>query len=182
MAPVARGSAAAQLWALLSFVAAELVLAFIEALRLLVPLYVRPGSSRRQSSAASDDVTFYEGQVVHKRGKPVLHSFHHYVRYVLVELGPEPRQQSEFAQAQLAGHMSLAECRAMTQCRGRVRLHLLPKSAGYEQNPICVHAQPKQPPPTYYAAVSSRCSAARTCEYTDFCCVTQLRSSDPLTL
>mmetsp|Transcript_10782 Transcript_10782/g.27726 ORF Transcript_10782/g.27726 Transcript_10782/m.27726 type:complete len:303 (-) Transcript_10782:381-1289(-) len=109
-----------------------LLLGFIEVCLLLVV----PSSLR---SAGDQDCKFYEGTVQHIRLAPAKHSFSYAVRYCLVDLDvPSP---SSYAVSQLAagGRMTASEARALSGCTGRVKVLLLPSSAGYEQNPIVVY-------------------------------------------
>lgn len=99
---------------------------------------------RKRPSTAG--VVFYEGDVVHSRNAPVKHYFTYPVRYIMVDL-PEAdgsgQPASAYAASQLASgcRLSADDCRALCGLkeRGRVRALLLPESAGYEQNPICVY-------------------------------------------
>ena len=92
---------------------------------------------RRQAEPMSR-CTFYEGTVKHVRRAPQHHTFNYHVRYCLLELD-DPKPPACCAK-QLQDRLSADEVRALTGCPGaRVQLLLLPASAGYEQNPICVY-------------------------------------------
>ena len=100
----------------------------MHAIRLLV--------SRPHAPTASCE--FYEGRVVHVRRKPLKHHFEYAVRYCLVDLDSTEPPPACCA-AQLADRLTADEARRLTGCAGRVKLLLLPASAGYAQNPICVY-------------------------------------------
>ena len=108
-------------------------LAFFEALRLYVlPLGVR-------APPDTTGCTFYAGTVRHVRLRPASHSFSYAVRYCLVDL--EEPSPSPYVQHQLSSgeRMTAAEARALSGVNGKIRVLLLPASAGYEQNPIVVY-------------------------------------------
>ena len=123
-----RGSAAAQLWALLSFFICKCLFAGLEGLYLLFPKIFRPGTD-------FEGVVFYTGKVRHKRAKPVEHSFTYNVRYILVDLA----SKSPYARKQLQDRLTVEDCRSMTGCSGKVQALMVPKSASYEQNPLVVY-------------------------------------------
>eukprot|EP00908_Phaeocystis_cordata_P025670 Transcript_813.p1 GENE.Transcript_813~~Transcript_813.p1 ORF type:complete len:335 (-),score=115.65 Transcript_813:894-1841(-) len=97
---------------------------------------IRVFLSPRSSPTASCE--FYEGRVVHVRRKPLKHRFEYAVRYCLVDLDSAEPPPACCA-SQLADRLTAAEARALTGCTGRVKLLMLPASAGYAQNPICVY-------------------------------------------
>ena len=112
--------------------------------QLLLHLLRRRLPSERRRTAALDSaassaaaVSYYEGVVHHTRRKPVEHSFEYRVRYCLLHLdAPVP---PACCQHQLETRLTADEARALTDCAGPVRLLLMPSSAGYEQNPLCVY-------------------------------------------
>jgi len=68
---------------------------------------------------------------------PKHHRFEYAVRYCLVELDA-PRLPA-CCSGMLANRLTAKEAREFSGCSGPVKLLLLPQSAGYEQNPICVY-------------------------------------------
>ena len=119
---------AATLGALIYNQVYSLVLVLLHAIRVFL--------SPRSSPTASCE--FYEGRVVHVRRKPLKHHFEYAVRYCLVDLDSTEPPPACCA-AQLADRLTADEARRLTGCAGRVKLLLLPASAGYAQNPICVY-------------------------------------------
>lgn len=119
-----------QLFALVSFQIRTVFFAIVEALRLLLPLSLR-------GNVSTAGCTFYEGMVAHTRAKPVHHTFSYAVRYCLIDM----EAAGGYAKSLLSAgeRLSLAQARALSGCRGRVRVLLMPESAGYEQNPIAVY-------------------------------------------
>lgn len=81
---------------------------------------------------------FYEGTVTHVRRGSLRHRFDYPVRYCLVDLDSSKAAPACCA-AQLADRLTAAEVRELTGCAGKVQLLLLPASAGYALNPICVY-------------------------------------------
>ena len=75
----------------------------------------------------------------HSRRAPAKHSFTYPVRYCLVDVSDPPPSPYVASLLAAGGRMSLAAARELSGCDGRVRALLLPESAGYEQNPICVY-------------------------------------------
>lgn len=124
-----RGSALAQLVALLCDIAStfwsSLIQSLFLAFRLLTTQNARP--------ADAAEVAFYEGKVWHERRKPVLHQFEYNVRYALVNLDRPP---SWFAASH---HMTAREARSIAATSGPVHLLTMPTSMGYEQNPLSVY-------------------------------------------
>ena len=92
---------------------------------------------RRAPTGTTHGCEYFTGRVRHSRLAPVVHHFEYAVRYCLVDLdvGGTPAGCKE----QLVGRLSADEARELTGYGGRVRLLLLPASAGYEQNPIVVY-------------------------------------------
>ena len=99
-----------------------------------VRLFVLPREVPR-----TDGCVFYEGNVVHSRKAPAKHSFAYPVCYCLVDVNDEPASPYVASLLAAGKRMSVAEARKLSGCDGRVRALLLPESAGYEQNPICVY-------------------------------------------
>ncbi|EMS50968.1 hypothetical protein TRIUR3_10317 [Triticum urartu] len=110
------------LYLLASLATTLLTSALLSLLLLLrLPFARRPGSG----GAAR----LYEGRVRHSRRRPAGHAFEYAVRYALVDLDLLP----------LSGHLSAAEARSIASTSGPVRLLTVPKSVGYEQNPLSVY-------------------------------------------
>ena len=120
--------APATLLALLWLQLRSVVMVAMHAIRLLV--------SRPRAPTASCE--FYEGRVFHVRRKPLEHRFEYAVRYCLVDLDSTEPPPACCA-SQLADRLTADAARRLTGCAGRVKLLLLPASAGYAQNPICVY-------------------------------------------
>lgn len=93
-------------------------------LRLLIPFPRRPAHG---GDAAA--VRLYEGRVRHSRRRPAAHAFEYPVRYALVDLDRHP----------LPGHLSAADARRVASTSGPVYLLTIPKSVGYEQNPLSIY-------------------------------------------
>ena len=87
----------------------------------------------------TEGCVFYEGTVMHSRNAPAKHSFAYPVRYCLVDVSDKPASLYVASLLAAGNRMSAAEARKLSGCDGRVRALLLPESAGYEQNPICVY-------------------------------------------
>jgi DUF1365 family protein len=124
----------AQAASLLFCQARAIVLGFLELCRLLfVPLSLR--------RPRVDGCTFYEGTVRHTRLAPAKHSFSYPVRYCLIDLDEPPAAYPPYVAHQLAAgkRLDANEARALSGCKGRVRVLLLPASAGFEENPIVVY-------------------------------------------
>ncbi|VAH52800.1 unnamed protein product [Triticum turgidum subsp. durum] len=94
-------------------------------LLLRLPFARRPAPGGAGAGAAR----LYEGRVRHSRRRPAGHAFEYAVRYALVDLDLLP----------LSGHLSAAEARGIASTSGPVRLLTVPKSVGYEQNPLSVY-------------------------------------------
>lgn len=90
---------------------------------------------------------------MHSRLAPVKHSFSYDVRYCLVDVCDPPPSQYVASLLTAGSRMSAADARRLSGCDGRVRALLMPESAGYEQNPICVYY-------CYDAAGALRCCIA----------------------
>ncbi|XP_043690275.1 uncharacterized protein LOC122641025 [Telopea speciosissima] len=79
-----------------------------------------------------EEVALYEGSVWHERRRPVHHSFRYPVRYALIYLD---RAKPDT----LLNHFSADQARKITATTGPVFLLTIPKSVGYEQNPLSVY-------------------------------------------
>ncbi|TVU41395.1 hypothetical protein EJB05_14910, partial [Eragrostis curvula] len=95
-------------------------------LRLLVPSFLRRTDPDNGVPAAA---RLYEGRVRHSRRRPAAHAFVYPVRYALVDLDRLP----------LPDHLSAADARRIASTSGLVRLLTIPKSVGYEQNPLSIY-------------------------------------------
>lgn len=114
---------------LLASLAATLVTSAFHSLRLLLSLLVH--SPRRPARGDGDAAAarLYEGRVRHSRRRPAAHAFEYPVRYALMELDRQP----------LPGHLSADEARRVASTSGPVHLLTIPKSVGYEQNPLSIY-------------------------------------------
>uniref|UniRef100_A0A0E0E7J5 DUP1365 proein n=1 Tax=Oryza meridionalis TaxID=40149 RepID=A0A0E0E7J5_9ORYZ len=74
-------------------------------------------------------VRLYEGRVRHSRRRPAAHAFEYPVRYALVDLDRLP----------LPGHLSPDDARRVASTSGPVHVLTIPKSVGYEQNPLSIY-------------------------------------------
>ncbi|KAL6880210.1 hypothetical protein ACP4OV_011775 [Aristida adscensionis] len=93
-------------------------------LRLLLSLF-----RRRPAPGGAPAARLYEGRVRHSRRRPAAHAFEYAVRYALVDLDRLP----------LPGHLSAADARRIASTSGSVHLLTIPKSVGYEQNPLSIY-------------------------------------------
>eukprot|EP00967_Tisochrysis_lutea_P001782 scaffold2263_cov33-Tisochrysis_lutea.AAC.2 len=137
----------AMLCSLLGCVLLSLLRALFEAVRL--GLRHTLGASTAADERPACD--FYEGVVEHTRTKPVVHSFRYPVRYCVLDLD-HPRPPACCAD-QLADRLTADQARQESGCDGKVRMLLLPASAGFEENPIVVYF-------CYDAAGTLRCCLA----------------------
>ncbi|KAL6647047.1 hypothetical protein ACP70R_014484 [Stipagrostis hirtigluma subsp. patula] len=96
-------------------------------LRLLLSLFRRRAAPGGGAAAAA--ARLYEGRVRHSRRRPAAHAFEYPVRYALVDLDRLP----------LPGHLSAADARRIASTSGSVHLLTIPKSVGYEQNPLSIY-------------------------------------------
>lgn len=121
---------AAKLMSLLGGICYEVVLALLHTLGLFLLPRRRDPPSR---------CAFYEGVVKHVRRAPLHHVLSYPVRYCLLDL--DDPQPPACCAGQVRDRMRASEVRALAGCSAdaRVQLLLLPASAGYEQNPICVY-------------------------------------------
>ena len=85
--------------------------------------------------ATVNSVQYYEGVVVHRRRKPVDHSFKYAVRMAMVSLDTPPAWFSK----QAKDHMTAQQAREAAGTDGPVDLLTHPVSFGYLQNPISVY-------------------------------------------
>ncbi|XP_021308963.1 uncharacterized protein LOC8079942 isoform X2 [Sorghum bicolor] len=114
---------------LLASLAATIATSAFHSLLLLLRLLVRyPG---RAAPADGHDAAarLYEGRVRHSRRRPAAHAFEYSARYALVNLDLLP----------LPGHLSADEARRVASTSGPVHLLTIPKSVGYEQNPLSIY-------------------------------------------
>lgn len=125
---------------LLYDVARGILLALIQAVR----LYILP-----RTAPSTEGCVFYEGVVMHSRKAPAKHSFLYQVRYCLVDVTDVPKSPYVASLLAAGKRMSLAEAQRLSGCNGQVRALLMPESAGFEENPICVYycCAPLLPPP-----------------------------------
>ncbi|KAL5198651.1 hypothetical protein ABZP36_002163 [Zizania latifolia] len=113
---------------LLVSLATTLLTSTLHSLLLLLRLLLRfPRGTLPGGGAAA--VRLYEGRVRHSRRRPVAHAFEYPVRYALVDLDRLP----------LLGHLSAADARRTASTSGAVHLLTIPKSVGYEQNPLSIY-------------------------------------------
>jgi len=115
---------------LLYDVARGILLALIQAVR----LYILP-----RTAPSTEGCVFYEGVVMHSRKAPAKHSFLYQVRYCLVDVTDVPKSPYVASLLAAGKRMSLAEAQRLSGCNGQVRALLMPESAGFEENPICVY-------------------------------------------
>ncbi|WVZ61910.1 hypothetical protein U9M48_011718 [Paspalum notatum var. saurae] len=95
-------------------------------LRLLVHSPRRPDPGDGGAAAVA---RLYEGRVRHSRRQPAAHAFEYPVRYALMDLDRQP----------LLDHLSADEARRVASTSGHVYLLTIPKSVGYEQNPLSIY-------------------------------------------
>ncbi|KAK3126387.1 hypothetical protein QOZ80_7AG0555810 [Eleusine coracana subsp. coracana] len=95
-------------------------------LHLLVPSFLRRADPDRGVAAAA---RLYEGRVRHSRRRPAAHAFVYPMRYALVDLDRLP----------LPDHLSASDARRIACTSGPVHLLTIPKSVGYEQNPLSIY-------------------------------------------
>ncbi|RLM84624.1 uncharacterized protein C2845_PM04G02690 [Panicum miliaceum] len=113
---------------LLASLAATLVTSAFQSLLLFLRLlFQRRHDSDSGSTAGATRV--YEGRVRHSRRRPAAHAFEYPVRYALVDLDRMP----------LPDHLSADDARRIASTSGPVRLLTIPKSVGYEQNPLSIY-------------------------------------------
>jgi len=110
MEVLGRGTALAQLFALLCDIASTFCSSLIQSLCLAFRLLFRRGGGAQEAAG----VAFYEGKVWHERRKPVVHGFEYRVRYALVNLDRAP---SWFAASH---HMTASEARSIAATCGPV--------------------------------------------------------------
>uniref|UniRef100_N1QSI2 Uncharacterized protein n=1 Tax=Aegilops tauschii TaxID=37682 RepID=N1QSI2_AEGTA len=112
---------------LLASLATTLLTSTLLSLLLLLRLPFARRSARGGGGAGA--TRLYEGRVRHSRRRPAGHAFEYAVRYALVDLDLLP----------LSGYLSAADARRIASTSGPVRLLTVPKSVGYEQNPLSVY-------------------------------------------
>ncbi|XP_044495023.1 uncharacterized protein LOC123217975 isoform X1 [Mangifera indica] len=119
------------LCSILSTFFTSLALSLLLSARTLFHRFYSPRASSSSSTAASDAVFLYEGTVWHERRCPVRHSFKYPVRYALFDLDHAFRAPSD--------HLSAGEARRVAETNGPVLLLTIPRSVGYEQNPLSLY-------------------------------------------
>ncbi|KAG2631695.1 uncharacterized protein LOC120659348 [Panicum virgatum] len=113
---------------LLASLAATLVTSAFQSLLLFLRVLFQHRHDSRGGSA-DGAARLYEGRVRHSRRRPATHAFEYPVRYALVDLDSLP----------LPDHLSADEARRIASTSGPVRLLTIPKSVGYEQNPLSIY-------------------------------------------
>ncbi|KAJ3669976.1 hypothetical protein LUZ60_010300 [Juncus effusus] len=86
--------------------------------------------SSSSSSSSSECVRLYEGRVKHVRARPVSHEFEYQVKYALLDLDRAPPPDV---------HLTADRARKIAETNGPVFLLTIPKSVGYEQNPLSIY-------------------------------------------
>lgn len=107
-----RGSAVAQLFALLCDITSTFCSSLVRSLVLAIRLLSQRTTNARSSEAG--EAEFYEGKVWHERRRPVVHRFEYDVRYALVDLDTPP---SWFVASH---HMTASEARSIATTAGPV--------------------------------------------------------------
>ena len=90
---IGRGSAVAQLFALLCDITSTFCSPLVRSLLLAIRLLSQRATNERASDGRGDragEVEFYAGKVWHERRRPVLHRFEYDVRCALVHLDSPP--------------------------------------------------------------------------------------------
>ncbi|KAF8732265.1 hypothetical protein HU200_016244 [Digitaria exilis] len=113
---------------LLASLAATLVTSAFQSILLFLRLLLQRRHDSGCGSAAGATL-LYEGRVRHSRRRPAAHAFEYPVRYALVDLDRLP----------LPDHLSADDARRIASTSGPVRLLTIPKSVGYEQNPLSIY-------------------------------------------
>lgn len=115
------------------YLVASLATTLLTSTFLSLLLLLRLLLTRRPPLAGGGDggaaVRLYEGRVRHSRRRPAAHAFEYPVRYALVDLDRLP----------LPGHLSPDDARRVASTSGPVHLLTIPKSVGYEQNPLSIY-------------------------------------------
>ncbi|CAM6091574.1 unnamed protein product [Calypogeia fissa] len=93
------------------------------------------GTGTEKMEEEEESFAIYEGVVWHERRHPIHHQFEYKVRYAFVNLDKVPSWFSASAQH----HMTAGKVRSIVGTSGPVYLLCIPKSVGYEQNPISVY-------------------------------------------
>ncbi|XP_078163549.1 DUF1365 family protein [Carex rostrata] len=86
-------------------------------------------TSPAYDEAGPPPVRVYEGRVRHVRRRPVLHEFEYPVRYALIDLDRAPN----------CSDLSADAARKVAGTNGPVFFLTIPKSVGYEQNPLSIY-------------------------------------------
>ncbi|KAF8714105.1 hypothetical protein HU200_028109 [Digitaria exilis] len=113
---------------LLASLAATLVTSAFQSVLLFLRLLLQRRHDSGCGSAAGATL-LYEGRVRHSRRRPAAHAFEYPVRYALVDLDRLP----------LPDHLSADDARRIASTSGPVHLLTIPKSVGYEQNPLSIY-------------------------------------------
>ncbi|KAL5841180.1 hypothetical protein ACOSQ3_011783 [Xanthoceras sorbifolium] len=100
------------------------------ALSLLLPFHALL-RLRRPSRASDSYVSLYQGTVWHERRRPVHHAFKYAVRYAFIDLDRAIEAPPD--------HLSADEARRVAETDGPVFLLTIPRSVGYEQNPLSLY-------------------------------------------
>lgn len=114
MEMLGRGSALAQLFALLRDIASTFCSSLIGSLFLASRLLSQRATNARPRAEGAGEAAFYEGKVWHERRQPVVHRFEYDVRYALMNLDSAP---SWFAASH---HMTASEARSIAATSGPV--------------------------------------------------------------
>ncbi|KAJ1287772.1 hypothetical protein BS78_02G036300 [Paspalum vaginatum] len=114
---------------LLASLAGTLVTSAFHSLLLLLRLLVHSPRRPDPGDGAAAVARLYEGCVRHSRRQPAAHAFEYPVRYALMDLDRQP----------LPDHLSADEARRVASTSGPVYLLTIPKSVGYEQNPLSIY-------------------------------------------
>ncbi|XP_062190300.1 uncharacterized protein LOC133893317 isoform X2 [Phragmites australis] len=113
---------------LLASLATTLLASTLHSLLLLLRLLF----GRRTAPGCGPDggaARLYQGRVRHSRRRPAAHAFEYPVRYALVDLD----------RLHLPDHLSADEARRIASTSGPVHLLTIPRSVGYEQNPLSIY-------------------------------------------
>lgn len=111
------------------YLLASLTTTLITSTVLSLLLLLRLPFASRPTPGGGGAARLYEGRVRHSRRRPAGHAFEYAVRHALIDLDLLP----------LPGYLSAAEARRIASTSGPVRLLTVPKSVGYEQNPLSVY-------------------------------------------
>ncbi|KAJ4811362.1 DUF1365 family protein [Rhynchospora pubera] len=122
------------LYLLFSIASTTLTSSFLSLSLFLRSLFSRVFPHYSRTSPAYDEpgpppVRVYEGRVRHVRKRPVLHEFEYPVRYALIDLDRTPH----------CSDLSADAARRVAGTNGPVYFLTIPKSVGYEQNPLSIY-------------------------------------------